>query len=64
MLRERYKMKVLLDTNIIIERESNHQNQKGIGSLYYWLDKLGYTKCLNKITIEEVKLHEARPRGI
>ena len=51
-------MKVLLDTNIIIERESTKINQKGIGSLFYWLDKLKYTKCLHSLTLNEIKKHK------
>ena len=37
-------MKALLDTNIIIHRENNRVSNKGIGELYYWLDKLNIEK--------------------
>jgi len=51
-------MNVLLDTNIIIERESLHINQRGIGSLFYWLDKLRYTKCLHNVILEEIEKYK------
>ena len=51
-------MKVLLDTNIVIERESNSINETDIGNLYYWLDKLTYAKCVHKTTLEEIERHK------
>ncbi|HPM47869.1 MAG TPA: PIN domain-containing protein [bacterium] len=48
-------MKALLDTNIIIHREANTVVNKDIGSLFKWLDKGKYEKCVHPITIEEIK---------
>lgn len=48
-------MRVLLDTNIIIHRESKTIVNDTIGYLFYWLDKLKYTKCIHPITITEIK---------
>ncbi len=47
-------MKVLLDTNIIIHRETKHPAEKDIGILYWWLDQLHYEKCISKITYNEI----------
>lgn len=50
-------MKVLLDTNILIHREAAKVVNPDIGTLFYWLDKLGYEKCIHPCTIEEIKTH-------
>ena len=47
-------MKVLLDTNIIIHREANKVIHEDIGTLFQWLDKLHYIKCIHPLTIEEL----------
>src|SRR5262245_14293460 len=47
-------MKVLLDTNIIIHRESTHILHEDIGILYNWIDRLHYTKCIHPITVQEI----------
>ncbi len=47
-------MKVLLDTNIIIHRESIQVIREDIGILFHWLDKLRYTKYIHPITIQEI----------
>jgi len=47
-------MKALLDTNIIIHRESNKIVNQDIGTLFKWLDKGKYTKCVHPITVEEI----------
>lgn len=47
-------MKALLDTNIIIHRESNRILSQDIGILYRWLDKAKYTKCIHSSTISEI----------
>lgn len=47
-------MRVLLDTNIIIHREAARVYNRDIGSLFYWLDKLGYQKCIHPITVVEL----------
>ncbi len=48
-------MKALLDTNIIIHRESTRVLNQDIGILFNWLDKAKYTKCIHPITLEEIK---------
>jgi len=48
-------MKALLDTNIIIHREANRVVSQDIGTLYRWLDRGKYTKCVHSATIDEVK---------
>lgn len=47
-------MKALLDTNIIIHRETNRIFNKDIGILFKWLDKGKYTKCIHPVTIAEI----------
>lgn len=51
-------MRALLDTNIIIHRETNRIFNENIGTLFLWLDKLGYEKYIHNLTIEEVKKHK------
>lgn len=47
--------KVLLDTNIIINREAFHSGiNTEIGSLFFWLEKKGYEKWIHPKTIEEL----------
>ena len=48
-------MRVLLDTNIIIHREASRISNQGIGVLFYWLDKLHYTKCVHPLTSIELQ---------
>jgi predicted nucleic acid-binding protein len=48
-------MKILLDTNIIIHREASKITNQHIGILFYWLDKLHYTKCIHPLTSDELK---------
>src|SRR5947209_7183833 len=47
-------MKILLDTNIIIHRESTHVLHKDIGVLFNWLDRLHYEKYIHPITVREI----------
>jgi len=47
-------MKILLDTNIIIHREANLIVNQEIGHLFYWIDKLNYSKYIHPFTIEEL----------
>ena len=49
------EMKALLDTNIIIHREANRTINRDIGTLFKWLDKGKYTKCIHPVTIEEIE---------
>lgn len=51
-------MKILLDTNIVINREANHIRNKDIGTLFYWIEKLHYQKCIHPLTIEEIENHK------
>jgi len=51
-------MKVLLDTNIIIHRETNKIINQDIGNLFYWLDKLKLEKCIHPLTIIEINKHK------
>ncbi|MBK7764445.1 MAG: hypothetical protein IPI46_14080 [Bacteroidetes bacterium] len=47
-------MKVLLDTNIIIHRETPKIVNADIGILFNWLDKLNYKKYIHPLTVEEL----------
>lgn len=48
-------MKALLDTNIIIHREANHVVNRDIGTLFKWLDRAKYTKCVHPVSIKELE---------
>ncbi len=48
-------MKALLDTNIIIHRETTKVISQDIGLLFKWLEKCHYIKCVHSATIEEIK---------
>ncbi|MBV2196643.1 MAG: hypothetical protein KUL78_09095 [Flavobacterium sp.] len=50
-------MKALLDTNIIIHRETAKIVNLNIGNLFYWLDKLKYEKYVHQVTQEELQRH-------
>ena len=50
-------MRALLDTNIVIHRESRQATNYSIGNLFYWLDKLRYEKLIHPYTVNE--LHKA-----
>lgn len=47
-------MKALLDTNIIIHRETHRIQNQDIGILFKWLDKVKYEKCIHPVTIREI----------
>ena len=51
-------MRVLLDTNIIIHREASRVVNQDIGTLFNWLDKLHYTKCVHPLTADELNRHQ------
>jgi len=51
-------LKVLLDTNIIVHRETKDPTKQEIGKLFWWVDKLRYEKCVHQITIDEISLHQ------
>lgn len=50
-----YNLKALLDTNIIIHRENTKVTNQSIGLLFYWLDKLHYTKMVHPYSIKELR---------
>lgn len=50
-------MKALLDTNILIHREANKIINEEIGTLFNWLDRLHYEKCIHRLSVEELKKH-------
>ena len=51
-------MKVLLDTNIIIHRETKDPINKDIGTLFWWLDRLGYQKCIHQVILNEISRNQ------
>jgi len=51
-------LKVLLDTNIIIHREASRVILPEIGTLFNWLDRLHYEKCIHPLTVEEIRKHK------
>lgn len=58
-------MRVLLDTNIVIHRESVQIIHEDIGILFRWLDTLQYIKCLHPVTIQEInKLKASQLRNL
>ncbi len=50
-------MRALLDTNIVIHREAATAVNQDIGTLFKWLDKANYEKCVHPITVEELQKH-------
>ncbi|MBA3469044.1 MAG: hypothetical protein H0T53_05315 [Herpetosiphonaceae bacterium] len=51
-------MRALLDTNILIHRETNNVVRKNIGSLFFWLDSLTYQKCMHPCSLDEIRRHK------
>lgn len=51
-------MKILLDTNIIIHREASRVINQDIGILFYWIDRLKYSKIIHPVTVEELRKHQ------
>lgn len=51
-------MKALLDTNIIIHREASRILNQDVGTLYRWLERAKYTKCIHSLTISEIERHK------
>src|SRR5690348_10289154 len=49
--------RVLLDTNILIHREARTVVRDDIGTLFNWLDRLGYKKVIHPASISEVQKH-------
>ena len=50
-------MRILLDTNILIHREARTVVRDDIGTLFQWIDTLGYQKLVHPASVEEVKKH-------
>lgn len=50
-------MKALLDTNIVIHRETSKIVNENIGTLFRWLDRLQHAKIVHPITADELKRH-------
>jgi hypothetical protein len=51
-------MRALLDTNIVIHRETHKVVSDDIGRLFYWLDKLGYAKTVHPFTVDEINQYK------
>jgi predicted nucleic acid-binding protein len=51
-------MKILLDTNIIIHRETKGPINKDIGTLFWWIGKLRYQKCIHQVTVNEISSNQ------
>jgi hypothetical protein len=51
-------MRVLLDTNILIHREAATVVRQDIGTLFFWLDKLGSQKCVHPASVLEIQKHK------
>lgn len=50
--------KILLDTNIIIHRETNSPIRQDIGELFHWIDKLKDQKYIHPLTESEINKHK------
>ncbi|MXW83734.1 MAG: hypothetical protein F4Z43_09530, partial [Rhodothermaceae bacterium] len=50
-------MRVLLDTNILIHRESRTVVRDDIGRLFRWLDQLNYKKIIHPNSVSEIERH-------
>jgi len=51
-------MRALLDTNILIHRETAVIVRQDIGILFNWLDRLSYEKCVHPVSVEEINRHQ------
>lgn len=47
-------MRILLDTNIIIHREASRVSNPDIGLLFHWFDKIGASKIVHPLSIDEI----------
>lgn len=48
-------MRILLDTNIIIHRETNRVVREDIGKVFWWLDRIKATKCVHPESVREIQ---------
>lgn len=53
-------MKVLLDTNIVIHRETSRIINEDVFQLFMWLDKLKYDKVLHPVTETEINKYKGK----
>jgi len=51
-------MKALLDTNIIIHRETSHVCSQDIGILYKWIERRNYEKVIHPVTLDEIRKYQ------
>jgi hypothetical protein len=51
-------MRALLDTNVLIHREAATVVRRDIGTLFFWLDKLRYEKCVHPSSLQEIEKHK------
>jgi predicted nucleic acid-binding protein len=51
-------MKALLDTNIIIHREASRIVNRDVGTLYRWLERAKYTKCVHSLSVAEIEKYQ------
>ncbi|XWN37078.1 MAG: PIN domain-containing protein [Balneola sp.] len=50
-------MRVLLDTNILIHRETGYAVNEDIGRLFFWLDKIKAEKIIHPVSVNEIEGH-------
>ncbi len=51
-------MKILLDTNVVIHRETSSIVRQDIGLLFSWIDKLRHEKYIHGVTKNELNKHK------
>ena len=51
-------MRALLDTNVLIHREAATVVRRDIGTLFFWLDRLKYEKCVHPLSLQEIEKHK------
>ena len=62
LLERNSDLRALLDTNIIIHRETEKVVNQSIGTLFKWLDKAKYEKCVHPITIKELQKYKDKEK--
>jgi predicted nucleic acid-binding protein len=48
-------VRILLDTNIVIHRETARVVREDIGKVFRWLDRLRFEKCVHPVTVAEIE---------
>ena len=51
-------MRVLLDTHVLIHRETSHVVRENIGLLFRWLDEEGHDKVVHPLSVAEIRSHK------